>query len=275
MATTMKITHTIDGCYAVELHPGFFVLVSGEEVVVRRMGTIVKWELELLEYDGPDQFIEVSDEQLAYIATVEELDRDTRLSPGSRPGQEQAPPLHSTPASSGEHSSDEVLDPLKRQLSVARIEQLKKKGFNQSEIAAMYGVTRQAVSWHLKTYGSALSTRQIVDQAWPWKTGHGHDKAVPYKRLRDHGEFMQTGGKGMSDDKLKRLRSWWKRLRDEDIVVEFDPTLRPIKGVSPYGGFAYCSRTVEDGDLLIRVNEHTTLTEDGRRIWCWPSDSAG
>lgn len=152
------------------------------------------------------------------------------------------------------------------------IEQLKAKGFSQSDIAAMYGVTRQAVSWHLKTYGGTLSTRQIVNEAWPWKTGHGHDKAVPYKRLRDHGEFMQTGGQGMNEDKLKRLRSWWKKLRDENLVVEFDPSIPPIKGLSPHGGFAYRDRTLEDDDLLIRLNEHTTLTEEGEMIWCWPPD---
>ena len=67
------------------------------------------------------------------------------------------------------------MDALKRELSTSVIEQLKSKGFSQSEIAAIYGVTRQAVSWNLKTYGSALSTRQIVNQAWPWKTGLGHD----------------------------------------------------------------------------------------------------
>lgn len=134
----------------------------------------------------------------------------------------------------------------------------------------MYGVTRQAVSWHLKTYGAPLSTRQIVNQAWPWETENGHDQSTAYKRLRDHGEFMRTGGKGMSEDKLKRLKSWYRKLRDENIVVEFDPDLPPIKGVSPVGGFAYRPRESGDGDLLIRVNEHTTLTPEGEVLWCWP-----
>jgi len=165
------------------------------------------------------------------------------------------------------------VDALKRELSTSVIEQLKSKGFSQSEIAAIYGVTRQAVSWNLKTYGSALSTRQIVNQAWPWKTGLGHDTTVPYKRLRDHGEFVRTEGKGMSDDKVKRLRSWWRRLRDENIVVEFDPTLPPIKGVSPHSGFAHRPRTVEDGDLLIWVNTYATLTKDGEMIWRWPPET--
>lgn len=157
-------------------------------------------------------------------------------------------------------------------LTKVMIEELKDKGFSQSQIASMYGVSRQAVSWHLKTYGSPLSTRQIVNEAWPWKTDDAQGKASPYKRLRDHGEYMRTGGKGMSEDKLKRLRSWWKKLKDENVVLEFDPTLPPIKGVSPNGGFKYSPRVPSDGDLLIRVNKYTNLTEDGEMIWCWPPD---
>jgi hypothetical protein len=30
-------------------------------------------------------------------------------------------------------------------------------------------------------------------------------------------------------------------------------------------------RMPEDGDLLVRVNEHTALTEDGRSIWRVPA----
>lgn len=158
-------------------------------------------------------------------------------------------------------------------LSLGEIEALKNKGYNQTQIAKMFGVSRQAVSWHLRTYGGRLSTRQVVNKFWPWVTTRAHGKAVPYQRLRDHGEFIVTGGRGMNDDKLNRLRSWWRKLRDENLVVEFDPNLPPIPGVSPAGGFAYRQRVPEDLDLLIRVNEHTDLTESGRRIWCWPNHS--
>ena len=304
MAATMKATHTIDGCPAVELFPRLlYVFLVGEHrehLVIRLMHTILKWEETLLEYDGDDHFIELTDAQLDEVALVVELFSDTWLAEEDTdtwlaqyanarpaPGKES----ESTPRLAGEghsassfetqaahwssveqlssHPSRETTK-IKQELSVAVIEELKNKGLNQSEIAAMYGVTRQAISWHLKTYGSAPSTRQIVNEAWPWNTGHGHDKASPYRRRRGHGEFMRTGGKGMSDDKLKRLRTWWKKMREKDLVVEFDPTLPPIKGVAPHGGFAYLPRTVEDGDLLIRVNEYTTLTEDGEMLWCWP-----
>lgn len=94
----------------------------------------------------------------------------------------------------------------------------------------MHGVSRQAVSWQKKTYGGHLTPRQEIQAAWPWITTAVHGKSKPYQRLRDHGEFVITKGKGMSDDKKSRLLAWWKMLRDADVVVEFDPDIPPARG---------------------------------------------
>ncbi|WP_234792637.1 AAA domain-containing protein [Mycolicibacterium fortuitum] len=164
-------------------------------------------------------------------------------------------------------------DSISRQpLVFSVIEDLRRKGYNQSEIAKMHGVSRQAVSWQKKTYGGFDTPRQIVNKAWPWKTNNGHSKAVPYKKLRDHAEYVATGGLGMDEDRVRRLKSWWTKMRDENLVVEFDPDLPPEPGISPYGGFAYRQRVEADGDLLVRVNEHTNLTDKGRTFWCFPLD---
>ncbi|BBY56934.1 hypothetical protein [Mycolicibacterium sarraceniae] len=152
------------------------------------------------------------------------------------------------------------------------IEDLRRRGYNQSEIADMHGVSRQAVSWHKMTYGGHLTTRQMVNKAWPWKTTNLHGKSKVYQRLRDHGEYIATGGSGMNETKIKLLESWWRTLRDKNVVVEFDPNLPPEKGISPHGGFAYRERIPEDGDLIIRKNEFTNLSEEGAKIWRWPSD---
>lgn len=45
------------------------------------------------------------------------------------------------------------------QLTPAIIDDLKRKGFNQSRTAEMYGVTRQHVSWVKRTYGGQLTPR--------------------------------------------------------------------------------------------------------------------
>ena len=74
----------------------------------------------------------------------------------------------------------------------------------------------------------------------------------------------------MDQIKLQRLRSFYQRLRDENIVVEFDPEIPPIEGVSVAGGFAYRTRRKSDVDLLVRKNDHTFLTKEGLMIWRFP-----
>ena len=72
----------------------------------------------------------------------------------------------------------------------------------------------------------------------------------------------------MAPVKLSRLRTFYAKLRDN--AVEFDPVLPPEPGFANRGGFALRVRVDADGDLLIRVNEHTNLTEKGRTIWRLP-----
>jgi len=163
--------------------------------------------------------------------------------------------------------------PARQPLVFGVIEDLRRRGYNQTQIANMHGVSRQAVSWHKMTYGGHLTTRQVVNKAWPWKTTSPHGKSKVYQRLRDHGEYVATGGSGMSDTKIKLLKSWWRTLRDKNVVVEFDPNLPPEKGISPYGGFAYRERIPEDGDLIIRVNDFTHLSAEGAKFWRWPPDT--
>lgn len=155
-------------------------------------------------------------------------------------------------------------------LTIGIIEELKNKGYTQSEIAEMFDVSKQAVSWHKQTYNGTLTPREIVSQHFPWKVPHHMNQSSPYRRMRDHGEFMATGGKGMSEDKLQRLRTFHRKLVGGNLVLEFDPTIPPEPGVANKGGFAFRPRTEADGDLLIRINEHTTLTEEGRMIWRLP-----
>lgn len=154
-------------------------------------------------------------------------------------------------------------------LSLAIVEALKNKGLTQSEIARQYGVTRQYVSWIKKRYGGRLTPTEQVLAHFPWQVNATQLQGVPYRRLRDHGEFMATGGVGMSHEKLRRLKAFYKRLKDENVVVEFDPNIPPSEGIK-HGGFAFRPRTPDDKDLLIRVNEFTNLTPQGEIIWRFP-----
>lgn len=156
------------------------------------------------------------------------------------------------------------------ELSLAVIEDLKGKGFTQTEIAQIYDVTRQAVSWHKTYYGGRLMPREAVAKEFPFKVPATLSECSPFKRLRDHGEYVATRGIGMKKYKLDRLRAFYRKLRDEGLVLEYDPNIPPTPGVSAKGGWAFRERQPEDGNLLVRVNEFTTITEEGRRIWLLP-----
>lgn len=90
------------------------------------------------------------------------------------------------------------------------------------------------------------------------------------RRLRDHGEYVVSGGSALSEYRLKRLRAFHRQLREADVVVEYNPDIPPQPGVSRAGGFALRARRPADGDLMIRVNEYTRLTREGRTIWRLP-----
>jgi hypothetical protein len=154
------------------------------------------------------------------------------------------------------------------ELTLAVIESMKRKGLTQSDIARKFGVSRQAISYYVRKYGGELTPRQKALESWPWIVPVRLSTQVPYKRLRDHGEYYATAGKGMGFDKLSLLLAFYKRL--EGFVVEFDPDLPPSEGVG-IGGFAYRERLESDSDLLIRVNEHTHLSDEGLKVWRMPA----
>lgn len=156
------------------------------------------------------------------------------------------------------------------ELCIAVIDELKAKGYTQSDIARLYGVSRQAVSWHKHNYNGNLTPRERVLQHFPWKVSKIQERCSACRRLRDHGEYVATDGKGMSEEKLSRLRGFYKRLRDEHAVLEYDPDIPPIDGFASMGGFALRPRRKRDGNLLIRVNKYTDLTDEGRKIWTFP-----
>ncbi|QIS16474.1 XRE family transcriptional regulator [Nocardia arthritidis] len=161
-------------------------------------------------------------------------------------------------------------------LSFAEIEDLHNKGLTYTQIAKIKGVTKQAVSKVVRLHGGSQTPRQTVGQHFPWKEVPRHFReSSPYKRMRDHGEWMATGGKGMQGYKLDRLRWWHRYLRENNVVLEFDPEIPAIDGVSPGGGFAYRPRQEEDGDLLIRVNGYTQMSPESYTIWVLPDPGEG
>lgn len=155
-------------------------------------------------------------------------------------------------------------------LTIGIVRQLREQGMNFAEIGREFGVTRQNVSRLWRHYDGSLTNRQRAVAAVPFQVPAKFNRAYPLQLLRDHAEHVMFGSERFGVERRTRLRSFYKKLRDENVVVEYDPNIPPDPGVSSAGGFAYRQREPRDGDLLIRVNEHTHLTEYGETIWTFP-----
>lgn len=150
------------------------------------------------------------------------------------------------------------------------IEDLRKRGFNQNQIAEMTGKSRQYISKVKRSRdGYYRSPREIAMEHYPWDTGEKFHEAQPNRMMRHHFEYMVTDGEGMQEWKLEHLRRFYLRLKAEDLVVEFDPAIPP-GDLDLFGGFAYRKRRPIDGKLIIRVNQHTRLTDEGKRLLVFP-----
>jgi len=147
------------------------------------------------------------------------------------------------------------------------------RNYTQAKIARMYGVTPAYITWLKKEYGGIIkSPSEMFDEMWPWEVPSRFHHCSPNHRLRDHLRFMETGGRGMSAERLALLKSFYDRLRRENVVVEFDPNIPPSEGILT-GGWAFVPREESDGDLIIRVNEYTKpLTDEMTLIWTFPPE---
>lgn len=143
------------------------------------------------------------------------------------------------------------------------------KPYNQNEIAELFGVSRQAVSQMKRRYGGfSMTPRELAMMHYPWKVPSSLQGSAVDKGFRAHFEWMATSGKGMSQRNKELARALYNKL-GRDRVLEFNPNLPAIPGAS-YGGYRFVRRVESDGDLIVRVNEWTNLTPEGRALCRFP-----
>lgn len=143
-------------------------------------------------------------------------------------------------------------------------------GYSQADIARATGYTEQWVSAVKIRGGLEWGTpRELARKSWPWKVPSELQQTYLHKVMRNHAEFMASGGNGMKEYKLRQLRRFYTYLRRENVVVEFHPDIPPNESAST-GGWDYAPRQESDGNLLIRVNECTELTPIGQVIYRFP-----
>ena len=88
--------------------------------------------------------------------------------------------------------------------------------------------------------------------------------------MRSHVRFIATGGVGMCKLELGALRDFYDMLRDFDSVLEYDPHVRPLRGLCFDGGFRLVTRSIADRNLVIRLNDYTTLQAADPTLWAIP-----
>lgn len=160
-------------------------------------------------------------------------------------------------------------------LTPSIINALKAKNWSQARIARAYNVTPQYVSWIKSHYGGIIeSPSETAKTLWPWKVESRFHWSSVNARLRDHLKFAAGKSEDISEERWVLLQNFYKRLREGDLVVEYDPNIPPSEGIST-GGWAFRPRLESDDDLIIRVNEYTNLSDEGEFVWVLPPELPG
>lgn len=154
------------------------------------------------------------------------------------------------------------------ELTPQLVNELLRRGKTRAQIAEEFGVTRQAITYHLnklREQGLELykTPRELAVEKMPasWDgISPEFRKAQPYNVLRYHLEYIATGGRGMDAYQVERLRHWYDRLESRNLILEFDPTVPPSINVAT-GGWRYVQRKPKDNDLVLRINRYTRIPD--------------
>lgn len=157
-------------------------------------------------------------------------------------------------------------------LSREEIIRLLDRGFTRVEVAEIYNTTPQNVNYYLNQKGPKyLDPRQRAMKHVPWKIKKEHKESAPFHRIRNHIKFITLGSQRMSGEERDRLRNWYRSLKDLNLVLEYHPDVSPTLSITT-GGWRYVQREDRDGDLLIRVNDHTHMSDEAYEYFRFPDE---
>lgn len=122
-----------------------------------------------------------------------------------------------------------------------------------ADIAALYGVTEQAVWARMKADGIKTANRADHSALIPWKVEQRHYNTFPMLMLRCLSRRNQ--GLGNSPERERMLDKWLADLEDRQAVVCYDPEMWANAASPRLGGFFYAKRRKSDGESLIRFTK--------------------
>lgn len=140
-------------------------------------------------------------------------------------------------------------------------------GYSERDIADKYQVSISAVSrrrWFNnggRRIGVPQTTSEIARDMFPWKgVGKPFNDSAVWKLLKSHSIWQaRRREEDLTPVRLRKLVSFYRKIVQEGLIVEFDPTIPPGEGV--HRGFAFRTRVETDGYLLIRANALTDLSD--------------
>ncbi|MFD8594565.1 hypothetical protein ACFV1L_06150 [Kitasatospora sp. NPDC059646] len=155
--------------------------------------------------------------------------------------------------------------------SDADLSELFTLGYRDSEVADMYGVTRQAVNLRwiqrgLFRYPIASQVVQMLGQLWEVKTSSGagsHMHSHPCQSLRYY--LRSKLGDTLSERQALTALRFESRLRRKGEVLAYDPE----------AGFGYVKREPSDARLVVRwPAEVPRPTGELEALWSIPETAA-
>lgn len=157
----------------------------------------------------------------------------------------------------------------------------RRDGLTWEEIGVKLGCSKQ---WALQL-AKRLSARyrkpteraaDHIPLSWDdWMTEE-HRRASAYQNLRNHLTYIETSHNDspetrLSAESLQKLEGFYRRLRETNTVVVFNPAIPPKPG-NKFGGWDYEQRKLSDRDYLIRRNHFTKIKESDMRFWKLPDE---
>lgn len=143
-------------------------------------------------------------------------------------------------------------------------------GYRQVDIAREYGVSRQYIHMLAKDAGYTSPIGTVRDNM-PWDVDPEFSKNATLVAFRLVGHERVAPGR-MIDESRERANGLLKRLRQFNVVVDYDPRYPPIIGLTNTPGFAYVQRTDEDEDFIMKIKPGVRITPLGNKIWRMPPE---
>lgn len=99
----------------------------------------------------------------------------------------------------------------------------------------------------------------IVRSSFPFEVQPEHQADAFHYAVREHGDYVATGGRDWPEDRRRALRGFYTMLRQENLIITY----------SPHQGWGYQDRVLNDEDMIVRIENPT---DEQEIIWRFPPD---